>query len=84
MNEQKLINVKNPEYYSWRGKECREFVEEFLKNSKGCSAAYEYAVLKYLYRYPKKGKAIEDLRKAKRYIEFLIEKVEEDEAQKSS
>lgn len=84
MNKERFTNIKNPEYYSWRGKECREFVEDFLKGSNGCLAAYEYAVLKYLYRYPKKGKPIEDLRKAKRYIEFLIEKVEEDETQKSS
>ena len=40
-------------------------------------AYYLGAAVKYLYRYPAKGTAIKDLRKAKQYIEMLIELKEE-------
>uniref|UniRef100_UPI0025D09457 DUF3310 domain-containing protein n=1 Tax=uncultured Megasphaera sp. TaxID=165188 RepID=UPI0025D09457 len=38
----------------------------------GQGAYYVGNIIKYLYRYPKKGTALKDLMKARQYLDFLI------------
>ena len=64
--------IKSPNHYTWRGKECEEIIGELIQGAEGKEAYYLGAVVKYLYRYPKKGTPLKDLQKAKQYIEMLI------------
>lgn len=65
-------DIKNPNHYTWRGRECEEIIGEITQGAEGKEAYYLGAVVKYLYRYPKKGTPLKDLQKAKQYIEMLI------------
>lgn len=72
-----MNNSIDPNHYKGAdGKETRFIIEEISEHMGGSIDAYEGFcignVLKYLTRYPDKG-GLEDLMKAKRYIEFLIE-----------
>lgn len=59
--------INHPEHYTKGGIECIEFIESW-------GMGYEQGnIIKYVTRYPYKGDAINDLRKAKWYIERLIE-----------
>lgn len=42
-------------------------------------AACQANIIKYVSRYDKKGEALRDLKKAKQYLEWLIEEVEGDQ-----
>ena len=42
----------------------------------GIEAYYTGNIVKYLYRYPKKGTLVQDLRKAAQYVDFLLEHFE--------
>lgn len=64
--------IKSPNHYTWRGKECEEIIGDITQCAEGKEAYYLGAVVKYLYRYPKKGTPVKDLQKAKQYIEMLI------------
>lgn len=64
--------IKQPNHYTWRGKECEQIIGDITKGSEGNEAYYLGAAVKYLYRYPAKGTAIKDLQKAKQYIDMLI------------
>lgn len=70
-------DIKSPNHYTWRGKECEEIIGELTQGAEGKEAYYLGAVVKYLYRYPKKGTPLKDLRKAKQYIDMLITLKEE-------
>ena len=70
-------DIKRPNHYTWRGKECEEIIGELIQGAEGKEAYYLGAVVKYLYRYPKKGTPLKDLRKAKQYIDMLITLKEE-------
>lgn len=65
-------DIKSPNHYTWRGKECEEIIGEITQGAEGKEAYYLGAVVKYLYRYPKKGTPLKDLQKAKQYIDMLI------------
>ena len=65
--------IKSPNHYTWRGRECEEIIGEITQGAEGKEAYYLGAVVKYLYRYPKKGTPLKDLQKAKQYIDMLIE-----------
>lgn len=58
--------IKQPNHYTWRGKECEQIIGDITQGSEGKEAYYLGAAVKYLYRYP-----------AKQYIEMLIELKEE-------
>ena len=60
-------DIKSPNHYTWRGKVCEEIIGELTQG-----AYYLGAVVKYLYRYPKKGTPLKDLQKAKQYIDMLM------------
>ena len=64
--------IKSPNHYTWRGKECEEIIGDITQCAEGKEAYYLGALVKYLYRYPKKGTPLKDLQKAKQYIEMLI------------
>lgn len=72
-----MDEIKSPNHYTWRGKECEEIIGELTQCAEGKEAYYLGAVVKYLYRYPKKGTPLKDLRKAKQYIDMLIKLKEE-------
>ena len=67
-------NVNSPKHYCKGGLECIQVIKAQLtpEQYKG----YLYGnVLKYMWRWPDKN-GLEDLRKAKHYLEWLIEEVE--------
>lgn len=68
-------NVNSPKHYCKGGLECIQVIKAQLtpEQNKG----YLYGnVLKYMWRWPEKN-GLEDLRKAKHYLEWLIEEVNE-------
>ena len=70
-------DIKSPNHYTWRGKECEEIIGDITQGAEGKEAYYLGAVVKYLYRYPKKGTPLKDLQKAKQYIDMLFKLKEE-------
>ncbi len=64
--------IKSPNHYTWRGRECEEIIGDITQGTEGKEAYYLGAVVKYLYRYPKKGTPLKDLQKAKQYIDMLM------------
>ena len=73
--------VNSPSHYMIGAFEVIDIIREFLHNSDMSPFAGACAgnVLKYIFRYPFKGKRIEDLNKAQKYLTWLIEE-EEDES----
>lgn len=64
--------IDHPSHYTWRGEESLEWLGGFIsKQTDPKLAAYEWNVGKYLYRYPKKN-GVEDLKKARKYIDLMI------------
>ena len=70
-------NVKNPDHYTFRGRECSDIIATMTATSTGKIAYYEGAICKYMYRYPMKGTPIKDLMKARQYIDMLIRELQE-------
>ena len=69
--------INHPNHYTWRGLECVEFIKDFVMNQKvGFYAVCEANIFKYLYRWQRKN-GLQDLLKAKKYLEMLIKDVEE-------
>lgn len=71
--------IHGPSHYSWRG--CGEslgFIKRFISNQPDSFLAFcEGNVFKYLYRYPKKN-GVEDLKKAREYLNRMIEHLEDE------
>ena len=65
-------DIKSPDHYTWRGRECEEIIGDITQGAEGKEVYYLGAVVKYLYRYPKKGTPLKDLQKAKQYIDMLM------------
>lgn len=65
-------DIKSPDHYTWRGRECEEIIGDITQGAEGKEAYYLGAVVKYLYRYRKKGTPLKDLQKAKQYIDMLM------------
>lgn len=69
--------IHHPNHYSWRGMECIDFIKAFVrKQVNGFWACCEANILKYLYRWGRKNR-VEDLKKAREYLDMLIKDVEE-------
>lgn len=68
------LTIVNPSYYRHRALPCFDIQEGFATDEHvfPIETYYECNILKYLYRYPWKN-GIEDLKKAKRYLEKLID-----------
>ena len=70
-------NIKNPSHYvSESGIEVFDVQEAFIHELKGMAASYWCNVVKYILRFQRKN-GVEDLKKAKYYLEKLIEEEEE-------
>lgn len=69
-----------PSYYMFRHERCHVLQEGFQFDDReiDISSYYEQQILKYLYRYPKKGRR-EDLIKARTYLNKLINLFDDEE-----
>ena len=66
-------NIKNPSHYvSESGIEVFDVQEAFIHELKGMAASYWCNIVKYILRFQRKN-GVEDLKKAKYYLEKLIE-----------
>lgn len=71
--------INHPDHYqSANGLEVIDVIEEFTSDLKGIEATDTGNILKYICRWKKKN-GIEDLKKAKWYLEHLIDYVESTE-----
>lgn len=64
--------VNHPSHYTQGKVECIDAVESATVNKKGIEAVCTANIIKYLWRYEEKG-GLEDLKKAKFYLNKLIE-----------
>lgn len=71
--------IHHPDHYTWKGVECKDVIETMVAGLSGIEAYYMGNIIKYLYRYPKKGTLETDLAKAAQYMEFLKEYFEKKE-----
>ena len=65
--------IHHPDHYTWKGTECKKVIELMTRGLSGAEAYYMGNIIKYLYRYPKKGTLLSDLSKAVEYTELLRE-----------
>tara|TARA_R110000868_G_scaffold155131_1_gene381565 strand:+ start:298 stop:576 length:279 start_codon:yes stop_codon:yes gene_type:complete len=75
LNDEVVDVVNSPSHYKSGGIEAIEGIEA----SMGPEAFVGYLkgnVMKYMWRYERKGKPVEDLKKARWYLDRLIQKVE--------
>lgn len=68
--------VNHPKHYNQGGIECIDALKAATVGKRGIEAVCVANVIKYLWRYEKKN-GIEDIRKAKFYIERLLKELEE-------
>ena len=78
MEEKTIIkndNVNHPSHYTQGKFECIEVIEEITKPLEKFEAYLTGTILKYLWRWKHKN-GLEDLKKARWYLDKLIEKVD--------
>ena len=69
--------VEHPNHYqSGKGIEVIDVIEAFTEDLKGVEAFDTANAIKYICRWSKKGTELQDLMKAKWYIDHLINKIE--------
>lgn len=68
----KLDKVNHPSHYNQNGMEVWDVIKAFTSNLSGAEAFYAGNAIKYILRWDKKN-GIEDLEKAKVYIDKIIE-----------
>ena len=68
--------VSHPQHYTQGGIECIDALKAATVGKRGIEAVCVANVIKYLWRYEEKN-GIEDIRKAKWYIERLLREIEE-------
>lgn len=68
--------VNHPKHYTQGGIECIDAIKAATVGKRGIEAVCVANVIKYLWRYEEKN-GIEDVRKAKFYIERLLKELEE-------
>lgn len=76
MTEQTEDKVNHPSHYTSGGIECIEAIKASMSKDE-YKGYLKGNVLKYIWRYKNKNNPIEDLKKAKVYLEWLIKEVEE-------
>ena len=67
--------VNHPMHYNTGNVEAIEAIEASLSDE-GYRGALKANVIKYMWRYEKKAKPVEDLKKARWYLDRLIQKIE--------
>lgn len=75
LNEQSVDVVNSPPHYKTGGIEAIEGIEASMA-PEAFAGYLKGSVTKYLWRYEKKGKPLEDLKKARWFLDRLIQKVE--------
>ena len=70
--------VHHHSHYNYKSMECKDIIKVMAEGLEGEEAHYMGAIVKYLYRYPKKKNSVEDLQKAKTYIDMIIDITEEE------
>jgi len=73
--------VDSPAHYQTGGLECIDVIDALTGPLRGKEAVYLGNVIKYLFRYPKKNGS-EDLKKARWYLNRLIDEVDKREKKK--
>ena len=76
MDENVPDMVNHPKHYTQGGIECIDALKAATVGKRGIEAVCVANVIKYLWRYEEKN-GIEDVRKAKWYIERLLKELEE-------
>ena len=76
MDENVPDMVNHPQHYTQGGIECIDALKAATVGKRGIEAVCVANVIKYLWRYEKKN-GIEDIRKAKFYIERLLKELQE-------
>ena len=76
MDENVPDTVNHPQHYTQGGIECIDALKAATVGKRGIEAVCVANVIKYLWRYEEKN-GIEDVRKAKWYIERLLKELEE-------
>ena len=69
-------HVNQPAHYLKGDMECIDVIKAITSDLSGTDAYYVGNIIKYVWRYNHKN-GIEDLRKAKHYLEWLIKSLEE-------
>ena len=67
----KYDNVNNPKHYNKHGIECIDAIQASMSD-KEFVGYLKANVVKYMWRYDYKGKPLEDLKKARWYLDKLI------------
>jgi len=75
VSDEEVDAVNSPPHYTAGGIEAIDAIEAALSDE-GFRGALKANVLKYLWRYEKKADPVADLRKARWYLDRLIQKVE--------
>lgn len=68
-------NVNSPSHYCKGGLECIEAIRAACEGLEGAEAYYVGNVIKYVWRFKFKN-GVEDLKKARKYLDWLIEQEE--------
>ena len=76
MDENVPDMVNHPQHYTQGGIECIDALKAATVGKRGIEAVCVANVIKYLWRYEEKN-GIEDIRKAKFYVERLLKELEE-------
>lgn len=63
--------IHHPDHYTWKGVECIKVIEIMTRGLSGIEAYYMGNIIKYLFRYPKKGSLEMDLMKTEEYTGLL-------------
>lgn len=74
-----LEAINHPSHYGQADIECIDALEAATINKTGIEAVCVANIIKYLWRYEAKGKPLEDVKKARWYLNKLIERMEENE-----
>lgn len=81
INSKAYDPVQHPLHYNQSGIECIDAIKAATVGKKGIEAVCVANVVKYLWRYEAKN-GLEDVRKARFYIDRLIQELELNEPQK--
>lgn len=69
--------VHHPNHYNYKSMECKDIIDIMCEGINKGQAYKLGCAIKYLYRYPMKGKPVQDLEKAKTYIDMIIKDLED-------
>lgn len=71
-----MDSVQNPSHYNQGKVECIDAIESAVTGLDGMDAVYTGNIIKYMFRWKHKN-GLEDLKKARQYLDWLIKKNEE-------